>query len=143
MIVVYGRSIVVDLRFKVVCVKIFHYRFLSSSFTLPMSDKNNKTELLFQVLLHVVVFLFYAFEREELKISPYKIYYFLTYAGIAAIINYFLMPRFLYRRKYVQFAVGLTLLLGSVIAFEELVQEQIFFPTERAIVKLSLELEKY
>ncbi len=101
-----------------------------------MSDQSIATrfpvkELLFQVVLHVVVFIFYAFDRRDPQLESYQLVFFLNYAVAAFIINYFLLPRFLYRKHYLHFIIYVILTIALVIFVEEAVIEQIYFPDTR------------
>lgn len=97
-----------------------------------MNIRNLNREILFQLLLHVVVFVFYSFERNQVEIEPYKYAYFLNYAVTAGIINYICLPIF-YKRKNVLAFTGLVILciLASALA-EEFILEKIFFSGRRA-----------
>ncbi|NNE55766.1 MAG: histidine kinase, partial [Flavobacteriales bacterium] len=88
-------------------------------------------ELIFQVLLHVIVFIFYTHDRRDPSVQLYEVFFFLNYAVAAAIINYILLPRYLYKGHLLKFVVFLCLLIGLVIFIEEGVIEQIFFPATR------------
>ncbi|GHB72953.1 hypothetical protein GCM10007390_28810 [Persicitalea jodogahamensis] len=88
-------------------------------------------EVLFQVLLHVVVFIFYSYDRRNPRIEPYQFVFFATYATAAFVINYSLLPRFLYQKKHWQFILGVVVAITVVILLEELVIERIYFPDTR------------
>jgi len=88
-------------------------------------------EIIFQVILHLVLFLFFSFDRNEPKIHTYKVVTFLTYAVVALVINYVLLPRFFYKKKYLWFFLNVAVLVGLIIAVEELVIERIYFPDTR------------
>ena len=88
-------------------------------------------ELLFQVLLHGIVFIFYSYDRRYSGIEPYQVAFFLTYATAALVINYWLLPRFLYQKKYLPFIAGVIGVIAVVILLEEAVIEQIYFPDTR------------
>jgi len=88
-------------------------------------------ELLFQVVLHVVVFVFYSFDRRNPQLEAYQFVFFLSYAVAAFIINYFLLPRFLYKKLYLHFVIYVVLIIALVIFLEEAVIEQIYFPDTR------------
>lgn len=88
-------------------------------------------EVLFQILLHLVLFLFFSFDRNEPKIHDYKVVTFLTYAVVALVINYVLLPRYFYKKKYLWFFLNVVLLVALIIAVEELVIERIYFPDTR------------
>jgi len=93
-------------------------------------------ELLFQISLHAVVFFFYAFDSDtphqfEFRIESYRVAFFLNYMVANAIIGYFLLPYFLYKKKYAHFFGFVLLLIASVIFIEEAFLERIYFPDSR------------
>lgn len=90
-----------------------------------------KRELLFQVILHLVVFWFYAYDWRSEGPDFNRSLFFLADASFAAIITYLLMPRFLYRKKYVYFALGFLLIMGLNILLEEKVLEPFVYPNTR------------
>ena len=93
----------------------------------------SKKELVFQLVLLVIVFLFYSFDSEEPGFQWYNVAFFLTYALAAAVIGFWLMPRFLYPKKYWHFFGYVAVVITIIILLEELVLEQIFFAgTKRA-----------
>lgn len=89
-------------------------------------------ELIFQIVLHIVVFIFYTYNRDQPMIKEYQIFFFLSYAAAAIIINYWLLPSFFYQKKYLWFFFFTILTVAGVILIEELVIEQIYFPDTRA-----------
>ena len=88
-------------------------------------------EVFFQVLLHIVLFLFYTFDKHQPEIEGFKIVAFITYAVGALIINYVLLPHFFYKKNYVSFFLGSIVVITSIILVEELVLERIFYPDTR------------
>ena len=88
-------------------------------------------ELLFQGLLHGIVFIFYSYDRRNPGIESYQIVFFLTYAAAALVINYVLLPKFLYQKKHLSFVAGVIGVIAVVIVLEEAVIEQIYFPDTR------------
>lgn len=88
-------------------------------------------EVLFQVLLHGVVFIFYSYDRGSPQIESYQVVFFFTYATAASVINYLLLPRFLYRNKLLHFVIYVVAVVAIVIFLEEAVIEQIYFPDTR------------
>lgn len=97
-----------------------------------MSIRTIHKEIIFQIIFHLVVFVFYSFDRNQTGIEPYKYAYFLNYAITAAIINYICLPIF-YKRKNVFAFVGLVILCILVSALvEEFILEKIFFTGQRA-----------
>ncbi len=99
----------------------------SKDFVSPLSYK----EILFQVLLHGVVFIFYSYDRRNPQVESYQIVFFLTYAVAALIINYLLLPQFLYQKKHLQFVGWTIVVIAALIFIEEAVIEQIYFPDTR------------
>jgi len=88
-------------------------------------------EVLFQVTLHLLVFIFYSFDRDQPRIELHHVIFFLNYALAAFIINYILLPRYFYRKSYLFFTLFALILIFGVILIEELVIERIFFPDGR------------
>lgn len=88
-------------------------------------------ELLFQVILNITVFVFFAFDRRLAGIEPFKVFFYLNYAIAALIISYFLLPRYLYKNRYWEFAVYTLVVSICVIFIEESFLEQIFYPDTR------------
>ncbi len=97
-----------------------------------MNGNNIYKEVLFQIAFHVVVFVFYAFERNESGIEAYKYAYFINYAVTAGIINYFFLPIFYKRKNALLFIAMVALcILASALA-EEFILEKVFFTGRRA-----------
>ncbi len=93
----------------------------------------SRKELVFQIVLHILVFVFYSFDRRNPHIDFYEVASFATFTLAAIIIGYYLMPNFLYKGKQIKFFGGVLLIVLGLILMEELVLEQIFFPgTKRA-----------
>ncbi len=88
-------------------------------------------EILFQVLLHGVVFVFYSYDRQNPQIEFYQVVFFSTYAAAGFGINYLLLPRYLYRKKYLHFILYTVAVIAVVIFLEEAVIEKIYFPDTR------------
>lgn len=89
-------------------------------------------EILFQVILHIVVFLFYSFDRHQPHIEEYQVAFFTSYTVAAAVINYLLLPRLFYHNRYLIFSLSVLAIIILVIGFEEVVLEAIYFPGDRA-----------
>lgn len=88
-------------------------------------------EVVFQILLHIVLFLFFSFDKNEPSIQEFKIVAFLNYALGAFIINYVFLPRFFYKKKYLFFFLSLTIIIIAIIMIEELVLEAVYYPDTR------------
>lgn len=93
-------------------------------------DPSSK-EFLFQIILTLVVFLFYAIDRKNPQIEGYEFAFFLNLASSAFLINYILLPFFFYKKKYVHFILYLGLIILAAVFIEELILEKIFFPDTR------------
>ena len=89
-------------------------------------------EIAFQLALHVLVFIFYSFDRNQPRIADYHFAFFLNYTIAAAIINYWVLPRFFYQKKYVLFAALIIGVAALAMGIEERVLEPIYFQGDRA-----------
>ena len=88
-------------------------------------------ELYFVVFLNIVVFVFYAFDKRIPGLEAHQILFYLNFALAALFINYVLLPKFLYKNKYLMFTVSTFLVVITVIIIEEFVLERIFYPDTR------------
>lgn len=95
------------------------------------NDSIFSKEMLFQVVLIFIVFLFYSFDKNHPLIEFHEIIFFLNYVIASIIINYFLFPIFIYRKKYIAFLLIFFTLIGLVVFIEETILEKIFFPDTR------------
>ncbi len=103
------------------------------SFIKPILKQINAWELFYQLLLHIVLFIFFSFDRHNPGISVMHVAFFLNYAIAAGLINYLLIPLYYTPRKYITFFIFVSILIGIVIGAEELVIEKVFYPgTDRA-----------
>ena len=81
--------------------------------------------------MHLVVFIFYSFDKKSEQIELHQIAFFTSYALAAFAVNYVLLPAFYYQKKYVHFLVSFILIALAVILIEEFVLEKILFPDSR------------
>ena len=88
-------------------------------------------ELLFQLVLIVIVFLFYSFDYNDPLIEGHEIVFFLTYVSAAMVVNYVLLDRFLYKKNYIGFFFWFFVLISIMIVIEEGVLEKIYYPDTR------------
>lgn len=88
-------------------------------------------EILFQLVFLIVLFLFYSFDKDHPHFKWSNLAFFLSYAAVASLINYYLIPKFFYKKKYIQFYIGLGIVLLLAYGLEEFVIEKIFFPRHR------------
>ena len=97
----------------------------------PTFLNSTSKEVVFQILLHIVLFLFFSFDKNEPQINAFKVVAFFNYALGALVINYVLLPRFFYRKKYLIFFLSVVVVVAIIIAIEEQVLEQIYYPDTR------------
>lgn len=88
-------------------------------------------EIIFQIVLHSLAFVFYAIDKRHPTVEAYQIPFFLNYTFAAILINYLLFPSFFYKKKYLYFFLSLILVLASIIFIEEMILEKIYFPDTR------------
>lgn len=93
--------------------------------------KISPSEAIFQLVLHIVVFVFYAYSRNNPQFEDYEIVSFLNYMMAGLIINYWLLPSYIYAKKYLPFFLYFAVVVGVVIFIEEGIIENIFFPDTR------------
>jgi len=91
-----------------------------------------KKDLIYWSVLIILLFLFVAYDKRDPQIRWSDLAFILNYFGASLIINYILIPRFLYQKKYVPFWICALLVLVIVGLIEEFVLEQIFYPDTRA-----------
>ncbi len=90
-------------------------------------------ELVFRVVLNILVFIFYSFDKRHPEIEFHQVLFYLNYAFVAFLINFFFLPRIFYKKKYILFAILLTIVTTIAILVEEFVLEQIYFPDTRGL----------
>lgn len=93
-------------------------------------------EFVFQTLLFGAVFLFYIYDPDpkvsiQVSVHMYDLWFFLNYGIAVSIINYVLLPKLLYRKRYFAFFLSLIFVIGAVMAIEEGIIEKIYFPDTR------------
>lgn len=88
-------------------------------------------ELLFQLILHTVVFIFFSFDKNRPEIQFHQLVFFGNYVLAVLIINYVLLPKLFYKKRYLFFIVSFMLIVILVIVTEEFVLEKIYFPDTR------------
>ncbi len=89
------------------------------------------TEIWIQILLALSFFLARVIHRDSSDIQYFRLLFYANYLVAAFGINYFLLPRYFYTKKYVRFTIGVVVLLVLVILVEELILEKIYFPNTR------------
>lgn len=96
-----------------------------------MATKTFSRELIFQLILHAVVLALYGISRRDNVLSTQELSFFSNYALAAGLMNYLLLPRYLYRKRHLMFSFLVVLIIALVIVIEELILEPIFFPDTR------------
>lgn len=99
--------------------------------------KFNYKEIVYQTLITVVLFVFFSYAQDFSEVSvsslvaTHKFAFFGNYLTAAMVINYLLLPQFYYKKRQVLFFLSVIVLITLVILVDELVLEQIYFPTTR------------
>lgn len=75
--------------------------------------------------------LFFSFDKNTGGIVVNRALFLLWYSVGTVGVTYYLMPTFLYRKKYGQFFLGFVLVVVAVIAVEELIMEPIIYPNTK------------
>lgn len=102
---------------------------MGRNFTL---GKVTSREIFFQIVLHVLLLLFFSLDKHATGIEEAKVVFFLHYSVWALVINYLLLPKYFYTKRYFWFLLYLALILAGIILIEELVLEVIYYPDTRA-----------
>ncbi|MCG8882348.1 histidine kinase [Tenacibaculum finnmarkense] len=96
------------------------------------SIKKNYGQIIAQLLVHIILFIFYSYWQDESEVFyEYKLSFFMNYAVASLIINYILLPKFYYKKKFWNFFIAVFFIITLVILVDEYVLEQIYFPTTR------------
>lgn len=89
---------------------------------------NRRTELLLQLGLFCILLLIKAFAKDsEPHLHLFEIVPNLLLFGVALLINYWLLPRFFYTKKYLPFGLGVLALLGLSELLTEIMLDGLFF----------------
>jgi len=100
--------------------------------------EHKKWEIIFQIILHLIVFLFLNYDRYDPTIDGFKVTAFINYSMAALVVNYVLLPRFFYTKKYLPFFLYSIILLAGVMFIEEMVLEKIYYPDSRGMLFLGV-----
>ena len=93
-----------------------------------------KKEIIFWLLLISFLFLFEAYDRGHPHLHWEEIIFIMVYFLASLFISYFIIPRFLYKKKFLKFSLSIIAILAAVGFFEEFVLEPIFYPISRAVI---------
>ncbi len=109
---------------------LFHYSFDGELIATPLISKK---EFLFQLVFHFLVLAFFAYNWYAQEFRFDRVWFFLMFATGSLFVTYYLMPRFLYTKRYFKFFGFLLLVIAILMLGEELVLEQLLFAgTDRA-----------
>ncbi len=88
-------------------------------------------ELILQLGLLILVFVFYTFDQHEHSVVEHEVAYFINYMIAAYFISYYLLPKFYYKKRFKLFIIYVLLVIAAVIYIEEGLIERIYFPETR------------
>ncbi|MFW6257350.1 MAG: sensor histidine kinase [Prolixibacteraceae bacterium] len=86
----------------------------------------NREYLFLGIFIALLIFLD-IFDRNEPGLQWHKIAYKLNYIGAALVVNYYLLPRYFYTKKYGAFAFGFLIILVAVVIVDEYIVEWLFY----------------
>lgn len=100
--------------------------------------KANYSEILYQLVITLVLFIFFSHSREGTEsvsfsalFAPYKIAFFGNYLTGVVVINYILLPFLYYKNKPFSFAASVVFLLAVIVLVDEYFLERLYFPETR------------
>ena len=99
--------------------------------TAQQTNRQSTTEVWFQVILIATLFLATVFDKRNPEANLWEFVFFTNYILAALFVSYLLLPRYFYKKKYIQFTVWIMILLILVILIEEFLLEKLFFPDTR------------
>lgn len=98
----------------------------------------NYHEILYQLTIVVVLFVFFSHNQEGTEqvsikalLAPSKLAFFSNYMMGAMVINYLLLPILYYKKKPFLFLISVVLILVLIVLVDEFVLEQIYYPDTR------------
>lgn len=94
-------------------------------------NKPLKKEYLYFSILTILLIAEKFFVKDYPHIHWHELLFFINYVATAIFIGYFLLPKFLYKKKHFRFAIYTTISIGISVIIEEFVLEQIYFPDDR------------
>ena len=92
---------------------------------------NNTKEWLFQLILNTVILLLFIYNKRDETFEINQIAFFINLAVAAFIVNYWLLPKHFYQKRYAPFFISLVVLIAAIIGIEELILEKIYYPDTR------------
>lgn len=88
-------------------------------------------EALLQLAMFVILQLFTAFGKPHPHIHFWEVMYSVNKVSVAMAINYYLLPRYFYTKKYIQFIAGIIILTTAAVFIEEFIFEGLFYSNIR------------
>jgi len=89
--------------------------------------KRAKKEYLFLGIFIALLIFLDIFDKNEPGLQWHKIVYKLNYIGAALFVNFYLLPRFFYTKRYGAFAFGFLIVLMAVVIVDEYIVEWLFY----------------
>lgn len=86
----------------------------------------NREYLFLGIFIALLIFLD-IFDRNEPGLQWHKIVYKLNYIAAALAVNYYLLPRYFYTKKYGAFGFGFLMVLVAVVLIDEYIVEWLFY----------------
>lgn len=103
--------------------------------SIAIQHKSIKKEWIFQIIIHLLVFHFVIMDHEKGQLKYelywYQLWFFLNYVWANLLISYVFLPRYFYRKKYLQFGLYTLLVLAGVSFIEEFLLDPVIFPDTR------------
>jgi len=96
-----------------------------------LSTQKSYRELLYQVVVHILLFVTIAVTKRDPEIHIGEVFIFINYALAAFVIGFVLVPKFYRDRNTLYLVLGALLVVVASILMEELFLEQMFFPENR------------
>lgn len=97
--------------------------------------KTVKKEWIFQLIVHLLVFHFVIMDHEKGQLKYelywYQLWFFFNYIWANLLISYVFLPKFFYRKKYLQFGLYSLIVLVGVLFIEEFIIDPLIFPDTR------------
>jgi sensor histidine kinase YesM len=89
-------------------------------------NRANREYLYLGIFIALLIFLD-IFDKNEPGLQWHKVVYKLNYIGAALTVNYYLLPRYFYTKKYGAFVIGFLILLTAVVMVDEFIVEWLFY----------------
>ncbi len=105
---------------------------------LPGALRANLKEITYQTAIIIVLGIFFSYNQDHKEnvtftslLDIQKLVFFANYMMAAMIINYFLLPKFYYKKRTWLFCFSVFVLITIVVEIDERILEQIYYPDTR------------